>query len=1177
MSEPNLAAINVAAVDTSYGSIDAAAEPRRGFSRREFLYLAGVGAATLALTDPAASALAAEAGAAAGTTASAADAAAAATTATTAADGRIIGWLHWDDGGDTATPFIFEPSFFKGSAMSYNAHLATFGCCLADSAINADPGGGSDHKYQNMYRNVRSLMKQIGVQDGDVTEYSYECDGSTITGHRAGNIVWNKCFDEEPAFSWKTKPKATIGLCVGHRKIKIDGQESNLVLLAVRGGNYEAEWCSNFVVGETGNHEGFQEAADMATTFLKCLVREYGLTGPTKVLICGHSRGGATANITAGNIVKHAIDNKATKLSDAEGYDLSGLFDNKITLRQCDLYCYGYAVPAGVFAESADAKKQARDNFRNIHNIINPCDMIPKFVPGKWDCMRYGVDKVLPGPANNSLYTAGREKMLDRLYALGLHRKNGHFGYQLDGFPAIDFEMLDGIGSYVEGMKDMPVLDVYLENFINGVATDVFHARVSAKIKRSFPFTETEVPGYAKRYQAAMVGIQDLYLKFDRDTEMNTKGADNKTPLEKFMSLAGNKITSHMASLYKTMYFSKPLVDIIDYVDEAMKGVKIKDGVTVNDRYGDQVRSILHALFDEEYRNMPKTGTPKSSLSKFIYNNLQDVIAFAQKAGVILSSHSSEMYLAWLQSRDTYYNKYGKADVPDAPADTTTSGTASAKTAALTSEGEAAGGAATALTDADEATASVKLTGASAAAGSATSAALASAIAASSTSENEAESASEAVAATAAVAEEISDTTTQPAVASESTALAAADESATASTAPASANESDTALAAALAAAGVTLAEDEYDDGAEDDDPTTYRKIVFNGGTGITGISYVMNGTSYQIFENGKSIKTDDGSNIAVEGAECPFQYGIDADLEQVIYLPDTPNAIDGTTTYRFTVTTEPGALLKFTAARYDFVDSFPESIFTYRSNAQGDGLDLASYDFTVAYDQVSGNAITADGEAGEGFSCSLDTAGVTWEDRGEGQTTDMDSGDDIAERYYYISARSANEDMGAAAGSGTCLRGTNALIEAQANDGYEFDYWTLDDKYLVNGVESTPIAVIDYSIDEDGNAVAGELETAAEGEWVEGERVEGEVYEGTNIYRATVDGNHLVTAHFKAASAAPAASETTTAAAAKESPASNAKTAPQTGDATPFAAAALAATAAAAAAGAVNKTKGHS
>ena len=1167
MSEPNLAAsikANDGADNAASGcSANAAAEPRRGFSRREFLYLAGVGAATLALTDPAASALAAEAGA--GPTASAADAAAAATTATTAADGRIIGWLHWDDGGDTATPFIFEPSFFKGSAMNYNAHLATFGCCLADSAINADPGGGSDHKYQNMYRNVRSLMKQIGVQDGDVTEYSYECDGSTITGHRAGDIVWNKCFDEEPAFSWKTKPKATIGLCVGHRKIKIDGQESNLVLLAVRGGNYEAEWCSNFVVGETGNHEGFQEAADMATTFLKCLVREYGLTGPTKVLICGHSRGGATANITAGNIVKHAIDNKATKLSDAEGYDLSGLFDNKITLRQCDLYCYGYAVPAGVFAESADAKKQARDNFRNIHNIINPCDMIPKFVPGKWDCMRYGVDKVLPGPANNSLYTAGREKMLDRLYALGLHRKNGHFGYQLDGFPAIDFEMLDGVGSYVEGMKDMPVLDVYLENFINGVATDVFHARVSAKIKRSFPFTETEVPGYAKRYQAAMVGIQDLYLKFDRDTEMNTKGADNKTPLEKFMSLAGNKITSHMASLYKTMYFSKPLVDIIDYVDEAMKGVKIKDGVTVNDRYGDQVRSILHALFDEEYRNMPKTGTPKSSLSKFIYNNLQDVIAFAQKAGVILSSHSSEMYLAWLQSRDTYYNKYGKADVPDAPTDTTTSGTASAKTAALT--------------DADEA----------AAGGAVASAALASEVASQASADvTEASQMDVAESTTVAVGSESTTPTSEDetpdateatplAVEGESTALAAADEPATASTAPASANESDTALAAALAAAGVTLAEDEYDDGAEDDDPTTYRKVVFNGGTGITGISYVVNGTSYQIFENGKSVKADDGSNIAVEGVECPFQYGIDADLEQVIYLPDTPNAIDGTTTYRFTATTEPGALLKFTAARYDFVDSFPESIFTYRSNAQGDGLELASYDFTVAYDQVSGNAITADGEAGEGFSCSLDTAGVTWEDRGEGQTTDMDSGDDIAERYYYISARSANEDMGAAAGSGTCLRGTNALIEAQANDGYEFDYWTLDDKYLVNGVESTPIAVIDYSIDEDGNAVAGELETAAEGEWVEGERVEGEVYEGTNIYRATVDGNHLVTAHFKAASAAPVASETPTAAAAKESPASNAKTAPQTGDATPFAAAATLAAAAAAAASAANKTKGHS
>ena len=1168
-----------------------------GLTRRQFLYFAGIGAASLAFASTPVKALAAQTNA--GATVS--------TAASTTANGRVIGWLHWDDGGDTATPFVFDPSFFQDGAMTYNAHLATFGCCVANSAINADPGGGTDAKYQNMYRNVRSLMDQIGIKDGDVEEYSYECDGTTVSGHKAGDIAWNKDFDEAPAYNPKNKPKATIGLCVGHRKIAVGGKECNLVILAVRGGNYEMEWCSNFVVGSSGNHEGFQEAADEATTFLKCHLREYGLTGPTKILICGHSRGGATANMTAGNIVKYAIQHNAEKASDAEGYDLAALFDNKIELKQCDLYCYGYAVPAGVFYNGSSEKDQLRDNYKNIHSIINPCDMIPKFVPGDWSCTRYGVDMLLPSPVNRSRYTSGRERMLRRLYALGLHRKNGHFSYELDNFPNVDYGMLDGIASYAVKLRDMPTVDVFLNEFISHMATDVFHARNKT----------TSLPGYSDRYQAAMVTILELNTEFGNDPEMNTQGADKRTPLEKFMSSATGKIQGDLQGLFSTISNSEPLTVVISYVDDAMRETQIKEGVTVNDRYGDRVRSALHGLLDFDcyvaikYSYSQEKG---STLSKFLYQYLQEVIAFGMKASLVLSSHSSELYLAWLQSRDSNYIMYGKDDLPDLPDDPSTKSSSTTSSTAATSATATASvtdDAASKQTDeaeankasdgeATSANANPDTTGTVAA--SATTVATAT-LASSANSEDGDDGDTRATNSAGAgntqddtaplAASNDADNGTAPAANNSSEASTDkndedhnasdinASDSGSVSARSVSTENTDAAGNSSLgsstttAAAASSATDDSNSDNSEvDSDPATYRKIFFNGGTSV---SYVANGASYQIFKDGEAVKASGGSYITIDGAECPFLYCVDGDLQQVVYLPDSPNSIDGGTSYSFAVTTEPDAPMKCTTARYNYVDDFPESLYTYESDAGFYAEPLVNYTFDIALDKISGTAYSETEESGEAFSCDLGVGGVTWDAGSTSKVKETDSGDTVAARRYYIDARSADPEMGIVDGGGTSTRGTNSLIIAVPNDGYQFDYWTLDDKWMVDGKEQQPVSWASYSVDEDGNTVRTDPDNISDGQWVEGQRVEGELRKGYNIYRVAVDGDHRITAHFKAASVTPSDDDAdnggsngngaagTSNEADIGTDVSSAKTMAQTGDATPAAIAAATAAAAAA------------
>ncbi len=1121
----------------SHGNAGTETKPGQKFSRREFLYFAGVGAASLAFSSPFTKAYGLEAAEAESVTA--------ATTAAAAAADRVVGWLHWDDHGDTATPFIFEPSFFSGGAMTYNPHLATFGCCLAVSAINAEAAGGADKKYRNQYRNIRSLMNQIGVEDGEIKSYSYECDGVAVDGSKAGNVAWNSAYERQPTYSKTSTPKASLGLCMGHRKITVDGQEYNLVLLGVRGGNYEIEWCSNVTVGATGNHEGFQEAAEMAARFLKCHIREYGLTGPTKILISGQSRAGATTNLTSGNIVKYAIEHGAAKLSDKEGYDISSFFGGNVKVRQCDLYGYGYGVPAGVLAESAEAKAKVRDDYGNVHNITNPCDLVPKVAPAAWNFKRYGVDKVLPGPRDRAHYTRGREKMLDRMHALGLHR-NGHFSYALDDFPAIDYEFLKGTGAYAETMYDMSTLDVYVEEFFNLLATDVLHGRVKGKAKSPLslkdalgkdalgkdlplidPPTE-DLPGYTQRYQDAIITAMELYVRFPQDDELNAKGADGKSPLEKFVETAKDLIKPHIFDLYMMVTKSVALTVIIDYVSTAMKQTKITDAETFDQRYGDRVRSILDAILRPDYC-MPDgyAISPYSSFSAFAKAHTKEVIAFLLKGGTIMSAHNSELCLSWLQSRDSYYSKYGKEDLPDAPAVDPLKAGSTAATAAVAAAGD------------EELAAAGEL---------------------------------------AAVAEGVAgdgELAAGDAAASETVAVAAA---------------------APAATVTATLAATDGEDGAyEDEDPNTYRKVFFDGGTSI---SYVVNGASYEIFKNGRAVFADEnGTMITVEGQECPFAYGLDSDLQQAIYLSDRANFIDGGTDYTFAVTTEPDAPLKCTAASYNASDGFPESLFIYESPVGCYGEPLEDYSFTVKLSELDGYSYSASHEDGESFWCDFDTAGVTSNVQAE-SATEEDSGDDIATRYYHIEARSSNTDRGGTAGGGTSLRGTVSTIEAIPFDGYEFDYWTLDDKWMVDGVEASPYYWYTFTTDDDGNLVSSEPENIPEGKWVEGERKEGEMLGDAHIYRIVVDADHRVTAHFKAKATTPAADENTGdgGAADESNGATNgsgngaadgksgtstdnkgnttAKTTVNTGDASPAGVAVAAAVAAAAGAGALKAAK---
>lgn len=72
--------------------------------------------------------------------------------------------------------------------------------------------------------------------------------------------------------------------------------------MAIRGGGYEAEWSSNVTLGKFGQHQGFEKASQDVLSFLDSYIKTQQIKGKIKLWLTGYSRGGATANLIAGEL-----------------------------------------------------------------------------------------------------------------------------------------------------------------------------------------------------------------------------------------------------------------------------------------------------------------------------------------------------------------------------------------------------------------------------------------------------------------------------------------------------------------------------------------------------------------------------------------------------------------------------------------------------------------------------------------------------------------------------------------------------------------------------------------------------------------------------------------------------------------------------------------------------------
>lgn len=245
------------------------------------------------------------------------------------------------------TSFTFDPAYFTHSSFAFDPQLALFSMHMAQAAYGALEGDGD--------RFIKGFLSAAGFQ----------------------HIYTNEDYNKPPE-------RHTAGVAIASRKLS---EDTTLLAVAVRGGNYTEEWGGNFALGKsTLEHEGFAIGRDKVISALKKHIRDNAITGHVKILLAGYSRASAIINLAAAKLIQ-----------DPEIFILNGQGSPIINYSPTDIYSYGFEVPA-----CSTSTHASDEQYSGIYNLVNPTDLVPRVPLYKWGFTRYGNDVLIPEPGSNN-------------------------------------------------------------------------------------------------------------------------------------------------------------------------------------------------------------------------------------------------------------------------------------------------------------------------------------------------------------------------------------------------------------------------------------------------------------------------------------------------------------------------------------------------------------------------------------------------------------------------------------------------------------------------------------------------------------------------------------------------------------------------------------------------------
>ena len=276
-------------------------------------------------------------------------------------------YMSTDDVIYTGTCY-YSDKYFNTSATKYDPSLSTMSMCLAMSAF-------ATTNTEKQYRCAELLLRKCGFKFVEVNG------------------------------DYKSVPNEdTMGVIIGFKEITTNEGKVTLIALVTRGAGYHNEWSGNFNVGPTGNHKGFSIAKDKAKMMLNEYVDKYAylFNSKVKLWVTGYSRGAATVNLLAGEVSASGKIGKTKSIS----------------VSKENIYAYCFEPPRGLNTSVCSAANAAK--YTNIHNIVNPDDIVPEVALAGWGFIRYGVDEaVIPSIKTDTQYRIKVNKMMTYYKAIG--------------------------------------------------------------------------------------------------------------------------------------------------------------------------------------------------------------------------------------------------------------------------------------------------------------------------------------------------------------------------------------------------------------------------------------------------------------------------------------------------------------------------------------------------------------------------------------------------------------------------------------------------------------------------------------------------------------------------------------------------------------------------------------
>ncbi|MDO5409489.1 MAG: fibronectin type III domain-containing protein [Lachnospiraceae bacterium] len=287
---------------------------------------------------------------------------------------------------DYPATYYYSDGYFSETAYNYQDSLATMSMCLALSAFRSNRADSYSEKPQNL----KALLKACGFT----------------------NFAANSYFTSKPE-------RDSTGIGCAYKKIKANGKTCTLVVLAVSGGRYEAEWGGCYEIGESGEAAYIRYGADTALSYLKKYLADENITGDIKLWTTSYGIGAGKVNLLASDL------------------DDGASLGSNITLKPENLYAYCFeSIQSGLENYGLDD-----GIYRNIFCVNNPCDFVTYMAPSEYGFGNFGVIKEFPSPNGGSQYSTKRKAMLKKLANL-----DGSDDYVIDDFQMMKISILgDGM------------------------------------------------------------------------------------------------------------------------------------------------------------------------------------------------------------------------------------------------------------------------------------------------------------------------------------------------------------------------------------------------------------------------------------------------------------------------------------------------------------------------------------------------------------------------------------------------------------------------------------------------------------------------------------------------------------------------------------------------------------